>query len=72
MKDRGFYRTDDGKVYEYQYFVETGEITAFGPVDKFGGGEQRAFDPVSAGSEEEGLKVLTEKLGAGGFENDWV
>ena len=72
MKDRGFYNTADGKVYEYVYFADTGELTAFGPVDKFGGGEQRVFEPVEAGSLDEARRVITEKLGEGTFEDDWV
>ncbi len=72
MKDRGFYRTDEGKVYEYVYYAETGEVTAFGPVDKFGGNEQSAFPPAAAPTSEEAQKVIGEKLGKGTFEDDWV
>ena len=72
MKDRGFYRSDNGKVYEYVYYTDTGEVTAFGPVDKFGGGEQRAFEPVEVASIEEAQEVLRKELGEGTFEDDWV
>jgi len=72
MKDKGYYRTEDGKVFEYVYYTETGEITAFGPVDKFGGDERRAFDPVEAGSLESAQEVIRRELGEGTFEDDWV
>ena len=72
MKDKGFYRAKDGKVYEYVYYAETGEVTAFGPVDKFGGGEERAFDPVEVTSPENAEEVIRKELGEGTFEDDWV
>ena len=72
MKDKGFYRAKDGKVYEYVYHTETGEVTAFGPVDKFGGGEERAFDPVEVTSPENAEEVIRKELGEGTFEDDWV
>lgn len=72
MKDKGFYRTEDGKVYEYVYHVETGEVTAFGPVDKFGGGEERVFDPVEVTSAQNAQEVIRKELGEGTFEDDWV
>jgi len=72
MKERGFYRTDGGKVYEYVFYPETSEITAFGPVDKFGGGEQQVFPPVEVADEERAEDVIREKLGDGTFEDDWV
>lgn len=72
MKEKGFYRTDDGKVFEYVYYAETGEITAFGPVDKFGGDERRVFDPVEVESLDAAQEVIRRELGAGTFEDDWV
>jgi hypothetical protein len=72
MKDRGFYRAKDGRVFEYVYYADTGEVTAFGPVDKFGGGEKEAFDPVAVDSPEGAQGVIREKLGEGTFEDDWV
>jgi hypothetical protein len=72
MKERGFYRVDSGKVYEYVLYAETGEVAAFGPIDKFGGGEKPAFGPVAASSPDEAQRVIREKLGEGTFEDDWV
>ena len=72
MKERGFYRAVDGKVYEYVFYAETGEVTAFGPIDKFGGGESTAFGPVAATGKEEARRVIVEQLGEGTFEDDWV
>ncbi len=72
MKERGFYRTAEGKVYEYVFYTETSEITAFGPVDKFGGGEQQVFPPVEVPGEDGAQEVIREKLGDGTFEDDWV
>ena len=72
MKDRGFYRTAEGKVYEYVYYADTGEISAFGPVDKFGGNEQKVFDPIEAGTVDEAQRIIRERLGEGTFEDDWV
>lgn len=72
MKGRGFFKSKDGRVYEYVYYEETGEVAAFGPVDKFGGGEQPAFDAVSVESVDDARKAILERLGEGTFEDDWV
>ena len=72
MKEKGFYRTADGKVYEYVLYADTGEVAAFGPIDKFGGGEKPAFAPVAAPGQDEAQRTIREKLGEGTFEDDWV